>query len=106
MSRPQQLMAERINTDAELLADWSLGSSAAGEELIERHFMAVRRFFLNKAGCEVEDLVQETFLACVEARTRFKGQASFKTFLLAIARNQLLKHMSRQRNRSLDFEIT
>ena len=38
--------------------------------------------------------MQQTFLACIEARERYQGDASFKTFLLAIARNQLSQHYS------------
>jgi RNA polymerase sigma-70 factor (ECF subfamily) len=93
-------------SDGELLAQWSAGSRTAGNELIERHFDTVHRFFRNKVGSEIEDLVQQTFLACVEARVRYQGQASFKTFLLAIARNQLFTHYSKRRREVLDFTLT
>ena len=63
------------------------------------------RFFRNKVGAEREDLVQQTFLGCIEAHARYKGDASFKTFLLAIARNQLFKHFSKQRLGAFDFEL-
>jgi RNA polymerase sigma factor (sigma-70 family) len=95
-----------VATDVELLSEWASGSRAAGDELIERHFALVHRFFRNKVGSEVEDLVQQTFLACIEARARYQGDASFKTFLLAIARNTLFKHYSKQRRTALDFELT
>jgi RNA polymerase sigma factor (sigma-70 family) len=96
----------RVASDADLLADWAAGSPAAGHELFERHFALVHRFFRNKVGAEIEDLVQQTFLACVEAGTRYAGQASVKTFLLAIARKQLFKHYARQHRRALDFDVT
>jgi len=92
-------------SDVELLAEWTSGSRAAGDELIERHFALVHRFFRNKVGAELEDLIQQTFLACIEARARFQGHASFKTFLLAIARNQLFTHYDKQRRRALDLEL-
>ena len=95
-----------VGTDADLLAEWAAGSRAAGDELIERYFAVVHRFFNNKVGAELEDLVQQTFLACIEARARYRGDASFKTFLLAIARNQLYVHYRRQRRSALDFELT
>lgn len=47
-------------------------------------------------------MVQQTFLGCLEARERFRAESSFKTFLLAIARNQLFKHYRRLRDRA-DF---
>ena len=93
-------------SDAELLQRWGEGSTQAGNELVERHFATLHRFFRNKAGSEVEDLVQQTFLACVEARARFRGDASFKTVLLSIARNQLFKHYSRAERRVVDGSLS
>jgi RNA polymerase sigma factor (sigma-70 family) len=96
----------RMKSDVDLLGDWAGGSRAAGDDLIDRHFALVHRFFRNKVGSELEDLVQQTFLGCVEARTRYQGHASFKTFLLAIARNQLFMHYRKQRRTALDVELT
>jgi RNA polymerase sigma-70 factor (ECF subfamily) len=93
-------------TDAELLQAWADGNKSAGEQLFERHFESIARFFRNKLPADVqhEDLIQQTFLGCVEARERFRGDASFRSFLFAIAHNQLGKHWrSRSRDR-LDFE--
>ncbi|NVB39423.1 sigma-70 family RNA polymerase sigma factor [Pseudenhygromyxa sp. WMMC2535] len=89
-------------TDAALLQAWSAGDKLAGEQLFERHFEAVARFFRNKLSADAshEDLIQQTFLGCVEARDRFRGEASFRSFLFAIAHRQLAKHWrSRSRNR-------
>jgi RNA polymerase sigma factor (sigma-70 family) len=93
-------------TDLELLQAWADGDKSAGEKLFERHFEAIARFFRNKlpADTQHEDLIQQTFLGCVEARDRFRGDASFRSFLFAIAHNQLGKHWrSRSRDR-LDFQ--
>lgn len=78
-------------TDLDLLERWRSGDDTSGEALFERHFDALYRFFCNKVGREVDDLVQETFLGCVKAKERFRGDSSFRTFLFAVARNQLLK---------------
>ena len=52
----------------------------------------MRRFFRNKVSPDdVEDLIQRTFVGCVESQGRFREDASFRTFLFAIARNQLFK---------------
>jgi RNA polymerase sigma-70 factor, ECF subfamily len=93
--------------DAEnrLLRAWSAGSREAGAELIERHVPFVRRFFQKQVGGEVDDLVQQTFMACIEARDRYRGEASFRTFLLAIARNQLLTHYAKQRRNTFGAEV-
>ncbi len=87
-----------MRSDDELLATWRDGDTRAGKELFERHFMALRRFFSNKVDPdEVEDLMQRSFMGCVEAMDRFRGEASFRTFLFAIARRQLYKHFREQR---------
>jgi RNA polymerase sigma-70 factor (ECF subfamily) len=89
-------------TDAQLLRAWASGDKLAGERLFERHFEAVARFFRNKLSADAhhEDLIQKTFLGCVEARERFRGDASFRSFLFAIAHNQLSKHWrARSRDR-------
>jgi RNA polymerase sigma factor (sigma-70 family) len=77
--------------DHELLLAWRGGDRRSGGMLFDRHFATVRRFFHNKActESEVEELIQRTFAACVESVERFRADASFKTWLLAIARNVL-----------------
>jgi RNA polymerase sigma factor (sigma-70 family) len=86
-----------VMTDAELLARWRAGCREAGSVLIDRYFGVVHRFFVNKVNAELRDLVQQTFLACMEARNPYDGRSSFKGYLLAIARNQLFRHYERQR---------
>ena len=80
------------NADLELLDAWRGGDDAAGEALFDRHFEAVYRFFCNKVGRDVDDLVQQTFLGCLEARERFRGESSFRTYVFAVARNQILRY--------------
>lgn len=81
-----------VIADAELLTSWRGGDPAAGEALFERHFDALYRFFRNKVQDGLEDLVQETFLACL-AGPPFRGESSFRTYLFAIARNALHAHI-------------
>jgi RNA polymerase sigma factor (sigma-70 family) len=76
-------------SDVELLRAWRAGDRRAGSELFARHFDTVRRFFATKVDAQVEDLVQRTFIACVEGRDRFRELASFRTYLFAIAHNVL-----------------
>lgn len=93
-------MIDEASSDIELLAQWAAGDGEAGNQLIERHFGLVCRFFRNKvAESDIEDLLQQTFLGCLEAHTRYDGRSSVKTFVLAIARNQLLNYY-RERRRS------
>lgn len=80
------------STDLELLAAWRAGDLTAGEALLERHYAAIHRFFVHKTGSDCEDLIQTTFLGCIEAVDRFRAEASFRTLLFAIAWNTLCKH--------------
>lgn len=75
--------------DGELLRAWRAGDADAGRELVERHFEAVFRFFRNKAGEDVEDLVQATFASCLGARHPLRGEATFRTYLFTVARHEL-----------------
>jgi RNA polymerase sigma factor (sigma-70 family) len=95
-------------TDLELLEAWRGGDRQAGEALFERHFDAVARFFRNKVDRNFDDLIQRTFLACVEGKDRFRGEASFRTFLFAVAHRVLGKHYRSERRHGdrIDFGVT
>jgi RNA polymerase sigma factor (sigma-70 family) len=93
-------------SDGDLLSQWAAGSRPAGDILIERYFGLLHRFFRTKTATESADLVQQTFLACIEARGRYRGVASFKAFLLGIARNQLFSHYARRKKQALDDTMT
>lgn len=75
--------------DAVLLERWRRGDASAGEELFERYYDLLERFFLNKITGEIQDLVQETFIACVEGRDRVQDSARFRSYLFSIAYNVL-----------------
>jgi RNA polymerase sigma factor (sigma-70 family) len=95
-----------LDDDFALLDQWCGGDNSAGNALFRRHFAAVCRFFVNKVDGDVDDLVQETFLACVRQRQRFQRQSTFRTYLFAIARNLLYTHWSKVAKRAaiLDFD--
>ena len=77
--------------DGELLRAWARGEREAGRALFERYYEAVSRFFCNKVR-EPGDLVQRTFLGCMEAADRYAGQSNFRSFLFGIAINVLRKY--------------
>ena len=92
-------------SDADLLEAWSGGDDEAGNMLVRRHFPAVYRFFAGKVQVGVDDLLQTTFLACMRLRDRFRGDASFRTFLLGVARIELLRYLrAKDRRRELTPE--
>lgn len=82
----------RVDADLELLDAWRAGDRDAGVALFDRHFRELYRFFRNKAADRVDDLVQQTMLACVEARERMRGDATFRTYMFTVARNQLYRY--------------
>ena len=91
-------------SDAALLAAWGDGDQEAGRTLFGRHFDPMYRFVSSKVPTDVDDVVQEIFIAALEARARFRGDSSFRTFLYAIARNTLFAYYRRERRLAKRFE--
>ncbi|MBC8068279.1 MAG: sigma-70 family RNA polymerase sigma factor, partial [Deltaproteobacteria bacterium] len=90
-----------MSADAELLEAWRGGDRTAGRALFDRHFAKIHRFFHNKVSVGVDDLVQQTFLACTESRDGYRGEASFRAWLFGIAHNVLRMHL---RGKHGDFD--
>jgi RNA polymerase sigma-70 factor (ECF subfamily) len=64
-----------------------LGEPGALEGFIEASYGQVRRFCAAVVDAEsADDLAQETYVRCVRALGRFRGEASARTWVLAIAR--------------------
>ncbi len=91
-------------TDDELLEAWRGGDEAAAETLMRRHFAAIYRFFRHKLPEEVEEATQRTFLGCVESAPRFRGDSSFRGFLFAIARKQLMLALRKKHRAARVFD--
>ena len=94
--------------DVELLHQWRNGDMAAGEILFERYYDPIARFFRSKVATDIADLVQETFVACVEGRDRLQEDASFRAYIFSVARNVLCAHL-RDKYRGdamVDFDAT
>lgn len=86
--------------DAELIDRWRRGDEAAAAELVQRHATAVARFLgAAGGGDDVEDLVQEAFFRAFRGIAGFRGGASFRTWLMAIASNALKDARRRSRRR-------
>lgn len=82
-------------TDEALLEAWVAGDRRAGAALFERHYESIARFFAYKLGPDHDDLIQATFLGLLEGADRFRKAGSVRSFLFAIARHKLLKHLER-----------
>jgi RNA polymerase sigma factor (sigma-70 family) len=90
-----------MSDDRDLLLAWRAGDASSGQRLIAHHLEAVHRFFSNKVRDATDDLVQQTFLTCVESVDGFEGRASFRSYLFAIARHTLYRHY-RERHHVFD----
>lgn len=95
-----------VDDDVVLLDQWCAGDRDAGSQLFDRYFSAVYRFFQHKIESDVDEMVQETFFACLRARDGFRRASSFKAYLFGIARHVLHHYWRRRRVRSevVDFD--
>jgi len=84
-------------TDAELVERARDGDATAFGELVDRHRSAVFRAALAALGsaADAEDAAQEAFLTAYRRLTSFRGEASFKTWLLSIAWHQAINQRRR-----------
>jgi RNA polymerase sigma-70 factor (ECF subfamily) len=93
-------VADDALTDFELLEQWRADSEEAGRALFGRYFDSVYRFFRNKVDDAAEDLTQQTFMGLVQGKDRFRGDASFRTYLFMIARKKLYSYLRKGQRRS------
>lgn len=82
------------NGDAELLAAWAAGDARAGNQLFERYFDLLFRFFRTKVDDAAEDLVQQTFLGLVRTGAPSSFDSSFRAYVYTAARNVLYRHLT------------
>lgn len=96
-----------MRADDELLAAWQAGDNSAAAQLIERYSDDLYRFFVGKVGTETEDLVQQTFLGCLEHGRAHGSMRSFRGFVFGVARHRLIDHFrSRARTSQIDPAVT
>ena len=95
-------------TDISLVAQVAvLGNRKAFDELVRRYQSPVRRFFLHQTlGDEQlsDDLAQDTFIKAYMNISKFKGLASFQTWLMRIAYNVFYDY-TRSRKQTEDIDV-
>jgi RNA polymerase sigma-70 factor (ECF subfamily) len=87
-------------TDYELLQRMKTGDEEAFVTLYRRRQGSVYRFALRMCGSEsiAEDVTQEVFIVLMREAEKFDARRSqVTTWLMGIARNQVLKHFERER---------
>lgn len=95
-----------MSSDAELLAAWQAGDRDAGGKLIDRYFESVRRFFENKVSDGIEDLIQQTFLACVGRRDHIRDPEAFRGYLFAAARSKLYDYIGKRVKSQIETDFS
>lgn len=84
--------------DKQLLLAWRQGDLSAGQALFLRHYDSIERFFINKVSAECGDLVQQTFIKCVESKEQIRDDSKFRSWLFGVARN-VLREYYRQKSK-------
>jgi RNA polymerase sigma factor (sigma-70 family) len=84
--------------DRDLLERWGHGDNGAGAALLMRHRRALYGFLCRRTTRDLDDVAQQTLLACIERRDSYRGEASFRTFMLKIARYQIYAQYRRRCN--------
>ena len=88
MSTPRVTVTEAVElTDLDLVRLAQDGDTGAFGDLVDRNRRAVFRAALAAVGsaAEAEDVTQETFVTAYRKLSSFRGDAAFRTWLLAIA---------------------
>jgi RNA polymerase sigma-70 factor (ECF subfamily) len=96
--------------DAALVARARAGDPEALDQLVARHHEAAFRVALVILGSEADaaDAAQEGMVRALRALSGFRGDASFRTWLLAIVANEArsaMRRSSRRREAPLDDEL-
>lgn len=91
-------------SDADLLSSWRNGDKDAGNELFERYSRQLYRFFRRRTQQGIDDLIQETFLACVQGRDKI---GSFRAYMFGAATNVFRAHLRKLKSDGpVDFGVT
>ncbi len=90
-------------SDHELAAAYRAGDEGAAAELVRRHAPAMGRFLYGSGALpdEIDDLVQEALYRAFRRLEGWRGEASFRSWLFAIAGNVLRDEYRRRKGRQV-----
>ena len=98
--------ADDDREDLDLIARWKGGDQAAATRLVQKHSGPLARFATSSgARNDVEELVQDTFVRAFNSIDGFRGESSFRTWLLTIERRLLLDRRRSEKRRPDKVEI-
>jgi len=95
------------DADDEVFRRWVDGDVASGRIFVARRLPEVARFFASKVPAEhdADDLTARTFEVLLEKLAEYRGDASPRTFLFAIAHNVLLGWLRDRQRADARFEL-
>lgn len=90
-------------SDHELASAYRAGDERAAAELVRRHAPALGRFLYSSGAPpgDIDDLVQEALFRAFRSLERWRGEASFRSWLFAIAGNVLRDEFRRRKGRQV-----
>lgn len=93
-------------TDEDLMLAWAAGDLAAFEQLYARHRGPLYRFLLREVrdAALADELFQDVWQNVIGARTRWRPEASVRTWVFRIAHNRLTDHWRALPRRAISGE--
>jgi RNA polymerase sigma-70 factor (ECF subfamily) len=90
-------------SDHELASAYRAGDERAAAELVRRHAPAVGRFLYSSGAApdDIDDLVQEALFRAFRRLDGWRGEASFRSWLFAIAGNVMRDEFRRRKGRQV-----
>jgi RNA polymerase sigma-70 factor, ECF subfamily len=87
-----------VGDEPALVADAQNGSREAFVKLVRTHQARIRTFVGGHLRTlnVVDDVAQETFISAFRSLSSYKGQSTFRVWLLGIARHRILDHLRRE----------
>ena len=102
-ARPESSGAQRVPQEISLVRSASEGDEAAAVRIYQAHVDRVYRTVARIVGPhdpELEDIVQEVFLAVIRGGSRFSGRSKLSTWIVGIATRRALDHTRARWRRS------
>ena len=92
-------MTDSLAEENALFSRWREGDRTAGDSLMQRYRPLLFGFFRRRTEENIEELVQDTFVACIRAVDNFEGRSHFRSFVFGIAHRQFLMNLRARRAR-------
>lgn len=94
-------MKQDERSDEQLHEAMKAGEPNAGALLYDRHYFAIRGFFLNKAAAAAaaDELAQEVFVVLLRKPENFRADSGLRSYLFGVAHKVLLAHLRKEKRR-------